>query len=105
MTTAIIQNTKKNRVAEAMKAALLKQKNKIIEFRKMKKNAISIKQIKIISGAIKQASSYYRYIHIAYSELKGRERSAIEIPKKGNEVDEKIISSIKTQYMNKKYRQ
>jgi len=37
----------------------------------------------------------YRHYHIAYCELRGRERSEIERPKKGNEPDETRIASIK----------
>jgi len=40
----------------------------------------------------------FRHHHIAYCELRGRTRDQIEQPREGNEPNEKLIDSIKSEY-------
>jgi len=40
----------------------------------------------------------YRHKHIAYSELRGKTRVQIEIPRQGNEPNESLIQQYKDEY-------
>ena len=41
----------------------------------------------------------YRAHHIAYCELRGKKREVIEVPREGNEPDERKIKGIKIEYL------
>ncbi len=72
--------------------------NPIYEFKKQQKELSS----KIRSDEGTDYDSYvFRHNHIAYCEIRGRERSQIEVPRDGNEPSEHLIESLKKTWISK----
>jgi hypothetical protein len=72
--------------------------NPIYEFKKQQKELAA----KIRSEKGNDVCSYtFRHNHIAYCEIRGRERSQIENPREGNEPSEDLIQRTKDAWLLK----
>lgn len=72
--------------------------NPIYEFKQKQKDLAA----KIRSDKGTDDDSYvFRHNHIAYCELRGRERSQIEMPREGNEPSEYLVDRIKREWQIK----
>ena len=63
---------------------------------------IQKKLVEEIKSNHNESDSYtFRHNHIAYCELRGRQRQQIEVPREGNEPSEYLISKIKKEWLDK----